>query len=164
MNSNKREFLKTLQDMKGKTFNYANKMLKIENFSIDDHREKVTIVTDKRTFERQYDSVEEFLTYWQPVGIEEAEVEVINETPNNHVEKAVITTGTNEIQNAGIYEEQASLAKDLISILRENITKVQNSKEYIPQATAINNNINSIINITKMQLGFYKQLKNKKSA
>lgn len=163
MSTNKREFLKTLQDMKGKTFNYANKFLKLENYSIDDHREKVTIITDKRTFERQYDSVDEFLTYWQPVSVQDIDAEEIGKQNNKPVEHAVITTANNEIQKStGIYEEHSLLAKDLVSILRDNITKVQTNKDYIPQATAVNNNINSIINITKMQLGFYKQFKQKK--
>jgi hypothetical protein len=48
---------------------------------------------------------------------------------------------------------------DVISILKDNITKVQENKDYIPQAQAINNSINTLVNITKLRIGLLKPVK-----
>lgn len=148
--NNKRKFLDTLLEMKGKTFVYGNKPYKILNYSIDDNREKVSIQTDKKFFERNYDSVEEFLKYFEPI-IEPEETETQPE----------VLVITNQVSTE-VFTEKNDLAKDLIGILRENIEKVRKDKNYIPQAQAINNNVNSIINVTKMQLDVYKHFKPRK--
>lgn len=143
MINNKRLFLETLKEMKGKTFMYGKHTLTLLNYSIDEAREKVHIKTDKKDYEKSYDSVSEFLTYWEPVVEAEQEEE---EAQDNGLALTV-------------YEEQTNLAKDLISILKENITKVQKDKNYIPQAQAINANVNSIISVTRLQLDVHRQLK-----
>lgn len=58
-------------------------------------------------------------------------------------------------------EAQTSMADKLIDVLEDNIRRVQEDKDYIPQAQAINNNVNSIINIQKMKLDVIKQLHKK---
>jgi hypothetical protein len=156
--NNKRPFLETLKEMKGKSFVYGETLHQLIDYSIDDVREKVTIKTDKKLFDRNYDSVAEFLTYFKLV----VEAETIDES--NQVERSIVTTNNQIVQSSAVYEEHAALAKDLIGILKENINKVRTDKNYIPQAQAINNNVNSIINVTKLQLDVYKQFKGKKAS
>ena len=153
---NKRLFLDTLRQMKGKSFVYANKTFQILDYSIDDHRSRVTIKTDKRVFERTYDEADEFLTYFSPV----TEAEVIE---TETVDKGAVTVTTSDVQANEVVEEHKSLTKELIDVLRDNIAKVKKDKNYIAQAQAINNNVNSIINVTKLQLDVYKQFKGKKT-
>jgi hypothetical protein len=143
---NNKTFLKTLEFMKGKTFQYANQIHYLVDYSIDEQREKVTIRTNLKQFERGYDSAEEFLSYWKP-----ANTMAIQKTSESN-------------ESAIMLEQENSLADEMITILKENIQKVKTDKNYIPQAQAINNNINSIINVKKLQLDVYKQFKPKKSA
>lgn len=146
---NNRKFLDTLKEMKGKSFVYAKETHKIVDYSINDRREIVTVRTDKRLFERGYESAEEFLTYWDPV------IEV-------KTEELPAVRENNEVSTEVVFQENNNLVKDLITILRENIDKVKKDKNYIPQAQAINANVNSIINVTRMQLDVHKHFKPRK--
>jgi hypothetical protein len=147
---NNRKFLDTLKEMKGKSFVYAKQTHTILDYSINDQRELVNIKTDKKLFERGYENVEEFLTYWDPI------VEAQSE------ELTVVNDNSSAVSTEVVFQENNSLAKDLIEILRENIDKVRKDKNYIPQAQAINANVNSIINVTRMQLDVHKHFRPKK--
>jgi len=59
-------------------------------------------------------------------------------------------------------EQESTLADSMISILKDNISKVQQNPAYMQQAQVINNNVNSVINIMKMKLQFVKEVKRKK--
>jgi len=45
----------------------------------------------------------------------------------------------------------------MIEILKGNIKKVQENEAYVKQATAVNKNVNSIINIVRTKMEFMKQ-------
>lgn len=139
-----RKFLKQLEQMKGKTFTYAKQIHCVLDYKINEHHEKVVIKTNLTTFERTYEQVDEFLKYWEPV---------------NNLSIAVDDDPNLNNQLAVFLEQEKSMADKLIGILEDNITKVQASKEYIPQATQINNNINSIINIQKMKMDMVKSIR-----
>jgi hypothetical protein len=127
-----------LQNMKGKPYQYGNQLHIIQGFALDD--DKFTITTNQSIYSRKLEAAETFLKYWQPVtGTELSPV--------------------NEDQQLAIFvEKEQSKADKLIEILEDNITKVQNDAGYIAQAQAINNNINSIINIQKMKMDVMKQM------
>lgn len=144
---NNKAFLKKLEAMKGKTFSYASKILYVISYAIDEQREKVIIKTNLGDHERSYESIDEFLSYWSPA---------------QNINALTVQNENNTV--AVMIEQENSLAEEMISILKDNIQKVRTDKNYIPQAQAINNNINSIINVKKLQLDVYKQFKPKKSA
>lgn len=130
-----------LEGMKGKSFQYGNQIHLVNDFVCDD--DKFTITTSISTYSRKLESAESFLKYWQPVN--GAELSPVNE----------------DLQLAIFVEKEQSKADRLIEILEDNITKVQNDAGYIAQAQAINNNINSIINIQKMKMDVMKQMRQK---
>ena len=137
------KFLKPLENMRGKTFQYANNIHYIIDVQIDEEKEKCVIKTNLSSFDRPFEAMEEFLKYWQPV----------NNITNLH-------PATDQDNQLAIFiQQEDTLSNKLIDILNDNIVKVQCSKDYIPQAQAINNNINSIVNIAKMRLDFMKQFK-----
>jgi len=137
------KFLKTLEDMKGKTFQYANSIHYIVDIQMDEAKGKCVIKTNLSSFDRPFEAIEEFLKYWQPV----ASISAFHAAADQ------------ESQLATFIEREDSLSNKLIDILNDNIEKVQASKDFIPQAQAINNNINTIVNIAKMRLDFMKQFK-----
>ena len=143
--NNNHPSLKKLEAMKGKTFQYANKIHFINTYSIDEQREKIIIKTNLETFERNYEAAGEFLTYWKECSV--IHPPLAGETPD---------------QSVVMWEQQSSQADDLINILKDNIAKVQADKSYIPQAQSINNNVNTIVNIAKMKMDFAKHVRNKK--
>jgi hypothetical protein len=132
---NKKAIIETLQNMKGKTYQYAGKIHHIVDFKVDDRRERIELQTNISTYDRGFGAAEEFLSAW---------VEIISpEQAEEQKAVAVIVAETN-------------LVDDLTAILKDNIRKVQSDAKYIPQAQAINNNVNSIINLTKLKLDIYK--------
>lgn len=157
----KRPFLDTLKELKGKTFHYAGKTYRLLDYSVNDHLQRVTITTDLRSFEKSYDSIDEFL-YMLVQDFEQVPAAKEERAPEK--QSAVVRVEpAAETETVDVYQEHSNMAKDLITILRDNITKVQQDKSYIPQAQAVNNNVNSIINVTKLQLDVYKQFKGKKN-
>lgn len=142
---NKNQLIKTLDNMKCKNFSYANRIHYFLSYTIDEVKEKIKIVTNLDEFERNFDSVSEFISYWIETNILPATLPF---QENNQI--------------AVFMESEKSVMNDLTDILLDNIKKVQDSKEYIPQAQAINNNVNSIINLSKLKLDVVKQIRLRK--
>lgn len=142
-----KKFLKVLQQMKGKTYQYAGKIHYIVDYTIDEQREKVTLKTNLQTFERPYESMDEFLNYWTEATALPATVNGAGESNRNNA----------------LVESETNLVDDLTQILKENIEKVQKDPGYIKQAQAVNNNVNSIINLTKLKLDVLKFSKGRKN-
>lgn len=137
------KLLETLESMKGKTFLYASNLHCIIDFNIDDEKERCTVKTNLSSYDRPFEAMDEFLKYWLPV----------NNLP-------VLQPGANQNNQLDVFIQQENdLSNKLIDTLNDNIEKVQNNKNYIPQAQAINNNINTIVNIAKMRLDIAKQFR-----
>lgn len=60
------------------------------------------------------------------------------------------------------FVQENNLADELVTILKDNIEKVKKSAAYIPQAQAINNNVNSILHVQKLKLDMLRQMKKAK--
>jgi len=140
---NNKKISETLALMKGKTFQYGNNIHYVIDYKIEEKKERCTIQTNVTSFDRTFEALEEFLRYWKPV-------ENI---------AALQTVADQQQQIALFMEQENSLSNKLIDMLTDNITKVQNNKDYIPQAQSINNNINTIVNIAKMRLTLISQFK-----
>lgn len=146
-----------LQQMKGKFYKYASQVHAVIDFTLDE--EKFEIMTNIGRYPRKHESAEEFLKYWVPV--EHKEAVIINgsrETAITNEHQGGIIKNEN-IQMDVYFEQEKSEADDLIKILKANITKVQGDANYIPQAQAVNDNVNSIINIQKMKLEYFKSFR-----
>jgi hypothetical protein len=135
----------TLEKMKGRTFAYSNKQYLVKDYVINQQKNRISLTTDKRTFEKDLESALEFLSYFREVE------EMPEDLAPAIADRLPVTFKSEEI----------TLVDSLTKVLMDNITKVQDDPKYIPQATSINNNVNSIINLTKLKLDVYKQFKTK---
>lgn len=125
----RKEIDSKLQGMLNKTYTYGTHAHCITRYECDDEKERVYIYTDRKgvdPFNRTYGDLNLFLKEWKPIN------DLVPAT-------AEITPVNNTI-------------KQLQQILLENINKVRADANYIPQAKSINNNVNSIINLAKIQV------------
>ena len=107
-----------LQEMKGKTFMYNTVNQKILNCFCDNGT--IKIATDKRLIEFPRDQFKEKIKEFLPVG-----------------------EGTGmEVQVIGMKDSQT-----LQTTILENIEKLKTDKGYIHQAKAINNSVNTFLNM-----------------
>jgi hypothetical protein len=136
------KLLSTLESMKGKTFQYANQAHYITSYILDEEQEKCTIKTNLSTFDRRFENMETFLQYWKPV---DKDLTLYNEP---------------ELWKnfSNFIEQENDRSKRLINTLEDNITKVQQNKDYIPQAEAINKTVTTIIGIEKVRLSMLKMM------
>src|SRR5579872_3114017 len=126
--------------MVGKTYTYSNSIHYIIAVDIDDANEKFTIKTNLSTYERPFASVESFLDHWKPA----AGIATLVKDPDGE--------GT----VSAFVEHGEDLSQTLINTLLDSINNVKTNKDYIPQAIAINNNVNSIVNIQRLRLDLVK--------
>lgn len=136
------KLLNTLESMKGKTFQYANQNHYIINYILDEEQEKCTIKTNLSTFDRRFENMETFLQYWKPV---DKDLTIYREPEL-----------WQKVSN--FIEQENDRSKRLINTLEDSITKVQENKDYIPQAEAINKTVNTIIGIEKVRFGMLKMM------
>ncbi len=136
-----KKILNRLDAIKGKTFMYNTNQLLIQAYKVNGV--KVQIVTDKGWYEPSYNKIENFLDNLLPIETQEESL-AHEETGLMIVHQARVTT---------------SSINDLKSILMDNIKKVQESKDYIPQAQEINSNVKSIIEVAKAEIEVLKIMK-----
>lgn len=139
----------SLQQMSGNTFSYAKVLHHVSSVFVDEELQEFTITTNLNRYVRKFDSFENFIQYWTPA-------EQVVEVP------ATVEEVKNGSSVAVLMQQENNLADSMIEILRDNIKKVQDSPAYIDQAKAINNNVNSVLNIMKMKLTMYKEAKSKR--
>jgi hypothetical protein len=143
-----------LQNMVGKTYTYAKALHHVLTVKVDEQSQEFSINTNMNTFIRKFDSFENFIQYWN-------RMDQANPAPSS-ITKSGSNNESQDIELSVFVEAENSLADSMISILRDNITKVQANAAYIDQAQVINNNINSVINVMKMKMQFLKEVKRKK--
>lgn len=137
-----------LEDMKGATFEYAKAQHTVKSYVIDASSETFEIKTSLSSFKRKFDSAPDFFKHWF-------------ETKEN----ALVNEATKKISGSDIipvYEKETNLTNDLVDILMNNINQVKRNPAFIPQAKAINNDVNSIIHIQRLKLEMVKHLKKNK--
>lgn len=137
------EVQKKLDSMVGRSFEYAKQVHTVKSAEIDE--DVFTIKTDKNTFKRNLENAPEFFKYWYE-SKSNLELDKVNDTNNKDV----------EVNDPLFVDHEHSLANELITILKDNIAKVKVSPNYIKQAQAINNNVNSILHVQKLKLDMIK--------
>ncbi len=131
------KLVKQLEAMVGKTYNYGGRIHYVKTVVPNVDEAKFTIRTNLDIYERSYESGPDFLTYW---------TEAINTLPT-----------APEAQEVSLMEKDTATVDKLTELLMDNIIKVQQDAGYIKQAQSINNNVNSILNLTKLKLDVLKQ-------
>ncbi len=118
-----------LKEMQNKVFMHKTNNHRILNFRIN--CEKVTIVTDKTWIDLDIDTAEKALQdEFLPVEAELADKSVLD--------GAVMSFNGN--------------GNNVFGMIQENIEKIQKDKNYIPQATAINDSVNTMVNVAKLEI------------
>lgn len=117
-------------------------------------KSSVRLVTDKRT--REFDE-------HQLMNFLKDSCMPMEEDFSDMHEVAVHHPSGNELSRPAAHETvvyQPSFNnnhfKELREILKSNIEKVQESKEYLPQAVAVRDNVQSIIDLTKNEIDYMK--------
>lgn len=131
-----------LHKLLNKTLLYGNKLVEIKGYRIDEERERVYLHSNEREnhWDRPYDGVMGLLNEFQEVKGDMVKIDPV----------------ANAITAAN------GMAGELKDILMDNIKKVQNDAGYIKQATVINNNVNTLVNLTKLQLSHAKMVADSK--
>ena len=115
-----------LEKMKGKRFLYHAKMQTVLNYQVN--KDEVIIATDFQIKTIDIEKIDEELNQFLPV---QDSVEVSMFRKNKTI-------------------------PDLADIVMSNIKKIQEDKEYIPQAKAIHDGIKTLVNMAKLDLQMQK--------
>ncbi|OGU58275.1 MAG: hypothetical protein A2V66_03550 [Ignavibacteria bacterium RBG_13_36_8] len=114
-----------LSKMKGKTFMYNANHLFINDFRIKNRT--TTIVTDREWYDFETEKMDKVLKEFLPVS-----TELIHPKQND-----ITFFSENDLKN-------------ITDTLLDNITKVKADAKYIPQASAINKTVSTIISMAKV--------------
>lgn len=63
-----------------------------------------------------------------------------------------------------VFESDAAQINSLENIILDNIKKVQKSADYLPQAKAVTNNVNTLLNMSKQKIAMIKELRKHKES
>ena len=134
----KDEILKRMELMKGKTFMYNTFNLRVTDWDFNESTERILLYTTRRTepYDRPIEDAEAFLDQFTPI-------------PESALEKHTETTTM-----AGLTVFQGGLSNQLKDILLDNIEKVRDNKDYIPQAEAISANVGQLIDLAKVEVQY----------
>lgn len=133
-----------LKDMIGKTYAYGGQVHYVKNASVNHTRELAIIETNVSRYERRFDSAPEFLKQWQP----------LTAAPSAVVGTAVPSTEIVTTTNV--------MAEDVIQLLKDAAVKVKDDPSYIPQAQAMVNCSNGIMNVVRTKLDVLKHANGEK--
>lgn len=123
---------KKLQSMLNRPYKYSLRIVTITGYDINEEKGRVYIHTNEkeRHWDRPFDAVLTFLREFAPSDAPAAKDSSTMVAVNN----------------------TSNIVESLRQTLLENIELVKKDIGYIPQATAINNSVNSIINLSKLQM------------
>lgn len=140
------EIQKKLESMKGKSYEYAKAIHTVKSYEVSNTDQKFVIKTNLNSFTRKFESAPEFFKYWY----EQAGLPAAAEEQSQVAYLPVL------------FEQENSLADELVTLLKGNIEKVKADPKYIPQAKSINNDVNSILLIQRLKLDLVKNMGKKR--
>jgi PP-loop superfamily ATP-utilizing enzyme len=126
-----------LDCMIGLRYKYGGTEHIVKSFNISEEKERVSVQTNKKVYDRPFDSIMEFLNKFEPIP--ETGMEVYENRDSVPIPKMQINS------------QVISQLKDM---LMENIQNVKKDKNYIPQATAVKLNVDSIIDLAKIEVSY----------
>jgi hypothetical protein len=128
----------TIEEMIGGTYHYGHSQHTIKRYRINEERERVTIITDKNEFDRPLDAVMEFLNLFEAVEKPVSALQTLSESSMTLPQMQI----------------NGSVIRELKDVLMDNIKKVKEDKNYIPQAQAIKENVDAVIDLAKTEVSY----------
>lgn len=130
--------IEKIQQIKGGTYIYNTRRYTINDVVIEN--DTVYISTDSKIIKKSLSEISDFLENILPCDMSQE---------SNEIAKA---QGNQIAQSFGFAK--------LTDIIYDNIDKIQQNASYIPQAQAINEQVETIVNIAKTQIEAIKIIKN----
>lgn len=144
----KNEALKKLESLKGIPMKYGNKLWKLKNYSYDDVQDRFHMHTEQgKSYDRPSDGIGDFLE--QLDIIKDAD---IKSEPQFSFKELIKKEDTLKYTN----EEAPKTFSDLKGILLDNIELLRKGKIDVDVAKEICNQTQTIVNITKVELDYFK--------
>jgi|SRR5690606_5653693 len=122
------EKLNKLYDMVGGTYLYKRESITIKGVIASDADQLIRIKTDKQDITISQLHLSDFLSALLPVEADHEEA------------------------TTALQVQQSGEITNMQNILMDSIKKIQQDKEYVGQAKAINNHINTMLNMVKLQM------------
>lgn len=132
----------TLSEMEGKQFKYGSRIHEVKSTTVDEAAEAFTIITDVDRYTRKFDNAEIFLSYWKKIN-DKAVADLPDRNGQQQQKDSIL---------AKLVEAEQQSTLNLSTIITDNITKVQANKEYIAQAKIVNENIKSLIELSRVKI------------
>ncbi len=133
-----KEKIETLQSMMGKHFKNSNNDEVVKLLSFKQNGDQILIATDKDWITTSPFDLNLFFKQYQEVEVtEKGEVTIIPASEQSIIRSVVI---------------KGNVLSELRDILLDNVKKVQENKDYVPQAKEISNSIGQIINLAKVEI------------
>ena len=145
----KEKIANTAEGMLGKSFMYGVNVVQVLNYEINEERERFYLWTSRKAdpYDRPLNTALEFIT---------SEFREVNNTVTPF-------PGTNlqVIQQPEDFQmlKTPGLALEVKDILMDNIRKVQTDRNYIPQAEAIRENVDTLIELAKTEIAYVAVMK-----
>lgn len=153
-----------LQAMQGRKYLRQGKPEKIVDYQVMEGTQTVRIHTTNRVHEKPMQDIDIFLNTFLPVDKPERALPLQQASapmPKVTAPKSEIVSQRQIVSDLAQEVYRNSGIADLQTLIRENITKVQENKDFIPQATAIKDQVDTFINLTKTQIEFLKVMQGK---
>lgn len=154
---NKIRITAKIETMLGKQYMIDGIVERIVTYNLAVNSIKVTTDTRDRSFSE--DQFTDWVKRCLPV---QDDIEVLQEEMgmvHGNLKTASEVNKSRSV-NTIVYQPsfKSSNFSDLREVLMDNIKKVQESKEYLPQAVAVRDNVQSIIELTKNEIEYVKTL------
>ena len=145
-----------LENMKGKTFQYAGILYTVDTYTINKSLGAFTLITDRNRLTKKFEAAEEFFKLFRPVKAESAP-SVPEVSDNGHPNEEEATA--EDAAALQIIQSDNSVADKLLSTLMANIDQVKKDPKYIPQAQAVINSANSVMSVMRLKLDYIREMK-----
>jgi len=147
----KNEALREVEKLKGVPMIYSGKLWKLKSYTVDDQLGRIYMETEQgKTIDRPYDGIDAFLKQLEPLGETKQEQHPISM-------KEIIKQETTPTDISKLQSDPPKTLNDLRDILMNNIENLRTGKLKIDAAKEICNHAQAIVNITKLEMEFYKQ-------
>lgn len=148
-----------LKQMVGQDYVFdKTRYIVIETF-VEEAEDIFSIVTDKHTFRKSFSAADKYFPNWK---LYQEPGEEIKENPGVILHQNGHPSGTSTNLVVSGVQKDTTTMDELVKILKDSIEKVQVDPTYIPQATSIKDNVQTIIDVHKQKIEFYKMFKNNK--
>jgi hypothetical protein len=124
-----------LDDMVGCSYMYMGRHLKVRGYALA--RDRIKILTDKgNPILLKLTSLDDDLSQFMPAD-----------------------SDSNGPETMTLYKAQTTNMASIEQIVMANITKVQNDREYLAQAKAVNENVNTLLKMNQQKIDLFREVR-----